>query len=51
MPLTIDKRLLDADGKMEYTENYNRILKIIDQLQSDVSDLEERVTALESTGG
>lgn len=51
MPLVIDNRLLDADGKTENTENYNRILKIIDQLQGTVSDLQERVTALENTGG
>lgn len=51
MPLVIDERLLGADGKNENTENYNRILKIIDQLQTDVSELTERVTALEGTGG
>ena len=58
--LTIDERLLDVGSPQEITENFNRILKMIDALAGEepagsLADLEEtvaalgeRVTALES---
>lgn len=61
--LTIDERLLDVGSPQEITENFNRILKMIDALAGEepagsLADLEEtvaalgeRVTALESEAG
>lgn len=33
----IDERLLDCDGEMEITENFNRILSIIDSVSGAVT--------------
>ena len=30
MALVIDERLLDADGEMKITENFNRVMKAVD---------------------
>lgn len=38
--MAIDKRLLDASGEMENTENFNRILALLDALTARVATLE-----------
>ena len=47
----IDERLIDADDEMKITEDFNRILTLLDNKIKELSDrcaaLEERVTALE----
>ena len=47
----IDERLIDADDEMKITEDFNRILTLLDDKIKELSDrctaLEERVTALE----
>ena len=43
--MTIDKRLLDANGEMENTENFNRILALLDALTARVAALEDTETA------
>lgn len=38
--MAIDKRLLDANGEAENTENFNRILALLDALTARVAALE-----------
>ena len=51
MALEIDSRLLDPSSQTEIIENLNRILKLVDGANSDLTALTERVTALEGAGG
>ena len=44
----IDKRLNKPDCEMDITENFNRVLGIIDELANKVQTLEERIVVLES---
>lgn len=37
----IDPRLIDCDGEPEITENLNRILSLLDGLESRVESLEQ----------
>ena len=39
MPV-IDSRLLDCDGEPEYTENFNRVLALIDALHADMTTVQ-----------
>lgn len=48
--LTINSRLLDPITEMDITENFNRILSLIDSMQTDINSLAGRVEALEGTG-
>lgn len=47
MPV-IDKRLNKPDCEMDITENFNRVLGIIDGLANKIQTLEERIVVLES---
>ena len=49
---TIDQRLLDVGSPQEITENFNRVLKMIDNLAGEeptgsLADLEDAVAALD----
>lgn len=45
---TIDERLLEPNGEPEFTENFNRILALIDKNAAAITALDERVEALET---
>lgn len=45
--LVIDKRLLKPSTEQEIVENFNRILILIDKMQSKIDELEGRIETLE----
>lgn len=45
--LTIDSRLLQAKGEMNISEDFNRVLALLDAAVETITDLSERVAALE----
>ncbi|KAF5057844.1 Listeria-Bacteroides repeat domain [anaerobic digester metagenome] len=44
MPV-IDSRLLDCDGEPEYTENFNRVLALIDALRADMTSAQGAISS------
>ena len=44
MPI-IDSRLLDCDGEPEYTENFNRVLALIDALRADMTSAQGSISS------
>lgn len=47
MPV-IDSRLLDCDGEPEYTENFNRVLNLVDANKGSAADNASSISALSS---